>query len=102
MSELAANHRGEPEQIAGDPESAWLAAYALGLAYSSRSHQDRVELLQEATRERPELLTLARHRLETTEVVEPGLRDRARRLLDRARTLSVSGTTPSPVTGDGW
>lgn len=102
MSVVAAHYPDEPEQIGLDSESAWLAAYALGLAYSSRTHQDRVELLQEATRERPELLTLARHRLETTDVVEPGLRDRARRLLDRARTLSTSGITPRPLTSDGW
>ena len=87
MSGLAAS---QPDPTL-DPDSAWLAAYALGLAYSSRTHQQRVNLLREATRSHPELLAVAEQRLEVADVVEPALRDQARRLLEGARTASVSG-----------
>ncbi len=78
----------DPDQPTLDPDSAWLAAYALGLAYSETSQQQRVHLLREVTRGQPELLDGARERLESAEVIEPDLRDRARRLLVRARTLT--------------
>ena len=87
MSGVAAN---QPDLPTLDPDSAWLAAYALGLAYSGTTHQQRVDLLREATRSRPELLAVAEHRLEVADVVEPDLRDQARRLLERARTSRVT------------
>lgn len=87
MSGLAAD---QPDPTL-DPDSAWLAAYALGLAYSSTTHQQRVNLLREATRSQPELLAVAEQRLEGAGVVEPARRDQARRLLKGARTSSVTG-----------
>jgi len=76
-----------------DPESAWVAAYALGLAYSSNSQPQQVDLLHEATDGQPELLDLARQRLDTTEVADPDLREAAQHLLHRARTLHLTGST---------
>jgi hypothetical protein len=73
-----------------DPGSAWLAAYALGLAYSSRSQDEQVELLRDVVDGRAELLSVAQQRLDVVEVIEPALRAQARRLLDRARTLTMS------------
>jgi hypothetical protein len=87
MSGLAAD---QPDPTLG-PDSAWLAAYALGLAYSSRTHQQRVNLLRDATRSRPELLAVAEQRLAVAEVVEPALRAQARRLLEGARASSLTG-----------
>lgn len=89
MNEAHEDQTGQPEL---DPDSVWLAAYALGLAYSSTTHQQRVDLLQEATRRQPELLAVAEQRLQAADVVEPDLRDQARRLLARART---SGRNPA-------
>jgi hypothetical protein len=88
------------DQTTLDPDSAWLAAYALGLAYSTRSQQERVDLLRDVTGGQADLLAVAQQRLELAEVVEPGLRDQARRLLDRARMLSVSNALTT--TAHGW
>ncbi len=85
---------------ARDAESAWLAAFALGLVYSGKDQGERVHLLREATQERPELLAAAEERLETVQLVEPELRDQARRLLDRARTLGVAGAIGVTVSGE--
>jgi hypothetical protein len=79
LSEMV-DYRPDPEV-----DSAWLAAYALGLAYSSRSQEERVELLRDATDGRAELLAVAQQRLDLVAVVEPGLRAQARRLLECAR-----------------
>ncbi|MFO7778962.1 MAG: hypothetical protein R6V28_11460 [Nitriliruptoraceae bacterium] len=89
----------QPDELPREPESAWLAAFALGLAYSSKSHRERLDLLAEATQGRPELLAMARRRLETAEVMEPELRDQARRLLDRAMTVRTTGATMVAVNG---
>lgn len=92
---MSGRHTDHPERTAPhpDPESAWLAAYALGLAFSNNSQPRQIDLLQEAADGQPELLDLARQRLDTTEIVDPNLRDQARRLLDRARTLHTTGST---------
>ncbi len=92
MSEASATHQ-DRTSLHPDPDadSAWLAAYALGLAYSQTSQQQQVDLLREATQGQPELLDVAPQRLDTTDVIEPDLRDQAQRLLGRARTLTVNG-----------
>ncbi len=89
MSETATN-RPQGATPDRDPDSAWLAAYALGLAYSSDSEEQQIELLLDATHGQPELLEFARQRLATTEVVDTGLREAADQLLHRARTLHTS------------
>ncbi len=89
MSETATH---DTDVTTHDPDSAWLAAYALGLAYSSNGQQEQLELLLDAADGDPELLDHAHQRLATTEVADPPLRERAQRLLDRARTVQGAGT----------
>ena len=91
MSSMAVD---ELADVVPDPHPAWLAAYALGLAYSSMSPRQRVDELREASRERPEQLRVARRRLEHASVVDPGLRHEARCLLDRA----AASDTPAALT----
>ena len=105
MSATAADHP-HPATPDRDPESAWLAAYALGLAYSRNGHQRQVELLLDAADGGPELLERARQRLASTEVADPHLREVAQRLLQRACTLRTnelcqpaSGRTGRPLHG---
>jgi hypothetical protein len=100
MSGVHGDERDRTDQPAPEADSAWLAAYALGLAYSSRSQEERVELLRDATDGRAELLAIAQQRLDLVEVVEPGLRAQARRLLERARTLSATGAAAPAA--HGW
>jgi hypothetical protein len=85
-----------------DPEvdSAWLAAYALGLAYSSRSQEERVELLRDATDGRAELLAVAQQRLDLVasrraRPARPG--SAAARVCE---TLSMTGA--ATTTAHGW
>src|SRR6056297_377463 len=82
MSATAAEHL---DRHVLDPDSAWLAAYALGLAYSSNGQEEQIDLVRDAADGRSELLDLARQRLDTTEVAHAGLREAAQQLLHRAR-----------------
>jgi hypothetical protein len=68
-----------------EPSAAWLAAYALGLAYSEGSDQRCVTGLIDATGDHPELLEAAHRRLDGAEVAEQAVREAALHLLDRAR-----------------
>ena len=89
MSEIAAH---DTDVTICHPDSAWLAAYALGLAYSSNGQQQQLELLLDAAHGDPGLLDHARQRLAATEVADPPLRDTAQQLLDRALTVQRAGT----------
>ncbi len=64
---------------------AWLAAYALGLAYSGGSDQQCLKDLLTAARDRPELLEAAHRRLDGAEVAEQAICEVAMDLLARAR-----------------
>ena len=66
--------------------SSWLAAFALGLAYSQRPEHDLVCELRDVTVNRPWLLGEARHQLATREVAEPDISLKAVRLLSRAES----------------
>ena len=89
MSETATH---DTDVTTHDPDSAWLAAYALGLAYSSNGQQEQLELLLDAADGDPELLDHARQRLATTEVADPPLRETAQQLLHHARTVQRTDT----------
>lgn len=67
------------------PSAAWLAAYALGLAYSESSEQQCLTDLRDATRGHPELLEAAYRRLHGAEVAERATCEAALQLLDAAR-----------------
>ena len=82
MSATAAEHL---DRHVLAPDSAWLAAYALGLAYSSNDQEQQIDLVREAADGRADLLDLARRRLDTTEVPHAGLREAAQQLLHGAR-----------------
>ncbi len=69
-----------------DALSAWLAAYALGLTYSSRSDQQRLSCLRDAAEPHPGGLETAYLRLQAAEVAEPTSREQALRLLEQAMT----------------
>lgn len=71
-----------------DVSSTWVAAYAIGLVYSSASDRECLVLLIDATRNEAALLDAARHRLDGARVVEPGVADEAERLLAAARLLA--------------
>ena len=73
------------------PEPEWLAAYALGIAYASLCTQQRIEHIWEVSAGCPDLLEAAVQRLDMAVVAEPGLRDRARDLLDQVRGLHAAG-----------
>ncbi len=75
-----------------DAHSAWLAAYALGLAYSASADRQRLEDLVAATRNQPELIDAARRRLRDAEVAEPTICAEALRLLDQAFVVAAEGT----------
>jgi hypothetical protein len=66
--------------------SAWLAAFALGLAYSQRPEHELVCELREVTAARPWLLIEARHQLASRAVAEPDICREAVRLLSRAES----------------
>ena len=80
MSDIATE-----DQLPLDASEAWLAAYALGLAYSDNADQQRLTRLLNATQSCPELLDAAYRRLDGADVAEPSICDAALRLLDRAR-----------------
>jgi hypothetical protein len=67
-----------------DAGSAWLAAYALGLIYSSGSDQHRLACLREAAHPYPGRLEAAHLRLQTADIAEPASRQQALRLLEHA------------------
>ncbi len=79
------NDTSTADHVPLDPSEAWLAAYALGLAYSDNSDQQRLTKLLTATQGCPELLEAAYRRLHGAEVAEPSICDDALHLLDRAR-----------------
>ena len=70
--------------VALEPSEAWLAAYALGLAYSESSERQCLRDLIDAARGHPELLEAAYRRLDGAEVAEPAICEAALHLLDRA------------------
>jgi len=78
-----------------DTSVAWLATYALGLAYSEKSDQQRLIDLFEATR-CPQLLDAAHQRLYGSEVTERSTCDDALRLLDRAMVQLRRDLTTKP------
>ena len=65
--------------------AAWLAAFALGLAYSESPEQHCLTDLRAATRGHPGLLEAAYRRLDGAEVAEPAICEAALHLLDAAR-----------------
>jgi hypothetical protein len=67
-----------------DAPSAWLAAYALGLTYSSRSDQQRLADLRAAAQPHPGGLEAAHLRLQAAEVAEPTSHKQALHLLEQA------------------
>ena len=73
------------DAAAAQPSAAWLAAYALGLAYSEGSDQQCLTDLIAATRGCPALLDAAHRKLDGAEVAEPAICEAALHLLDRAR-----------------
>ena len=78
----------------GDAISAWLAAYALGLTYSSRSQQQRLACLREAARPHPGGLEAAHLRLQTGGVAEPASQQQALHLLDHAMASPEQPVSP--------
>lgn len=66
--------------------SAWLAAFALGLAYSQRPEHELVCELRDVTANRPWLLAEARAQLVGRAVAEPDICGSAVRLLARAES----------------
>jgi hypothetical protein len=79
---------------APDPDagSAWLAAYALGLIYSSRSDQQRLACLREAAHPHPGRLGAAHLRLQAADLAEPTSRQQALRLLEHAMAPTEPAT----------
>jgi hypothetical protein len=71
--------------------SAWLAAYALGMTYSSRSDQQRLACLRDAAHPHPGGLEAAHLRLKAAEVAEPTSHQQALHLLEQA----IAAPTPS-------
>jgi hypothetical protein len=67
-----------------DTVSAWLAAYAMGLTYSSHAASERAACLRHAASPHPGGLEAAHHRLELAEVAEPPHQQEALQLLERA------------------
>ncbi len=84
------------DQKPPDPSEAWLAAYALGLAYSDNSDQQRLTQLLQATQDCPRLLEAADRRLHGAEVAERSICDEALRLLDRAIVRVRQDLPPTP------
>ena len=78
-----------------DATSAWLAAYALGLAYSSRSDQQRLACLREAAHPHPGGLEAAHLRLQAAEVAEPTNRQQALQLLEQAMATHTPPASPA-------
>lgn len=76
----------DPDRATEVADPAWLAAYALGLAYSATSREQRIDRLRDAVDGSCERLVAARQRLDATRVAEPHVRDQAQRLLDLAAT----------------
>lgn len=66
--------------------SAWLAAFALGLAYSQRPEPELVCELREVTAGREWLLAAARRQLASRTVVEPAISHQGQRLLELAES----------------
>lgn len=75
-----------PVTAAPDPAiaSAWVAAFALGLAYSERAEDELVWELRAVTSDRPWLLDQAQGQLASRAVAEPDICRTAVRLLSRA------------------
>ena len=69
---------------AGSAAAAWLAAFALGLAYSQRPEAELLCELRAVAADRPWLLGDARRRLVDCQVAEPRICHEAVRLLELA------------------
>lgn len=82
--------------VSSDASVAWLAAYALGLAYSESSAKQRVTDLLDAAQGCPVLLEAAHRRLDGAEVAERGICDDALRLLARAMARTGPEVLPAP------
>jgi hypothetical protein len=70
--------------------TAWVAAFALGLAYVDRPEPAKLAELREAVGDRDDLLDRARERLDVLEVADVEVRVAAIELLERARTPRLS------------
>ena len=79
-----------------DTSVSWLAAYALGLAYSESSDPQRLTDLIEAARGQQELLEAAHRRLDSTDVADRWIHDDALHLLVRAIGRVVGCDLPAP------
>lgn len=66
------------------PASAWLAAFALGLAYSQRPRPELIAELRDAADSHTQLLNTAAARLAQIDVAEPTVRHEALELLQLA------------------
>jgi hypothetical protein len=77
--------------VTSDPSipSAWLAAFALGLAYSQRPDHELVCELREVTADQSWLLAEARDQLASRAVTEPDICREAVRLLSRAESSTL-------------
>lgn len=75
-----------------EASAAWIAAYALGLAYSESSDQQRLADLLDAAGGRTALLDAAHRRLDGAEVAERAIREAALHLLERARGRVADST----------
>lgn len=71
--------------------SAWLAAYALGLVYSSEGERERLQDLLHMVGERAEVLEAALHRLRTVELADPTVRAEALSLCAHALWVHCRG-----------
>jgi hypothetical protein len=77
-----------------DMASAWLAAYALGLTYSSLSDHQRLACLRDAAHPHPGGLEVAHVRLQAAQVAEFTSHQQALHLLEQAMA------THMPPAGD--
>ena len=78
----------------GDAISAWLAAYALGLTYSSHPQQQRLACLRDAARPHPGGLEAAHLRLQTAGIAEPTNQQQALHLLGHAMAAPTQPVSP--------
>ncbi len=77
-----------------DATSAWLAAYALGLAYSAHPDQQRLACLLDAAQPHPGGLEAAHLRLQAPEMAGHISRQRALHLLEQAMTAHTPPVPP--------
>ena len=87
----------EPVPVPPAPGSAWLAAYALGLAYSQRPYAERRHELVTAAGGCVESLRLGHARLLDSSVAEPDLQSAALLLLHEAMRSVTVDAAATPV-----